>query len=471
MRIITGFTAVVLMWTAVSVSRSVADDGTAKGTLAEKRPWTLLVYGAADNNADGPMLHFLDQVRKALDDDPGMELILLVDRHAEYSDDASLLGEDFTGTRLYRLRRDSAERLSGDAEFPELGLDKDAELDTADPEILRRFIAWGKRRFPAERTGVLVYGHADGRTMCPDETTNTHMGIPALTTHLGPSESVDFLALELCNMGGLEIAYEWRPAAQGETPRFGADVLVAIPNAGPPLDWERAFARIRSKGRAPSAAGAAVDPATMTAAEFGDLVVEEGRRGREEAIRHGHPMIREAAGCYDLRTAAAAKRAIDRLATTLAGPEARDKFLELRDRDAAGDLMSFNQDATYVDVYDLCRKLSVDESFSKATREAAEAAMTAVDALVLSSFGMSAYEGFTNGKNGIFLVAPTTGRRVWRHYNWYTPLEGQRGNYGRWAFLKDGATPANGVVDNWFELLDACFDADEESGGYNGYRY
>ena len=27
-----------------------------------ERPWTLMVYGAADNNADGPILEFLDGV-------------------------------------------------------------------------------------------------------------------------------------------------------------------------------------------------------------------------------------------------------------------------------------------------------------------------------------------------------------------------------------------------------------------------
>ena len=31
-------------------------------------PWTILVYGGADNNADGPILEFLDDVRKAIDD-------------------------------------------------------------------------------------------------------------------------------------------------------------------------------------------------------------------------------------------------------------------------------------------------------------------------------------------------------------------------------------------------------------------
>src|SRR5262245_31112859 len=38
-----------------------------------KRPWTILVYGAADNNADGPILQFLRKVRDAIDDDSGIE--------------------------------------------------------------------------------------------------------------------------------------------------------------------------------------------------------------------------------------------------------------------------------------------------------------------------------------------------------------------------------------------------------------
>ena len=37
-------------------------------------------------------------------------------------------------------------------------------------------------------------------------------------------------------------------------------------------------------------------------------------------------------------------------------------------------------------------------------------------------------------------------------------------NYGNWSFLKDGATPGNGVVENWFELLESWFN-ESDSGG------
>ena len=47
---------------------------------APLKPWTLLVYGGADNNADGPIQHFLDGVRKAIDGDPGIDLVVYIDR-------------------------------------------------------------------------------------------------------------------------------------------------------------------------------------------------------------------------------------------------------------------------------------------------------------------------------------------------------------------------------------------------------
>jgi hypothetical protein len=155
------------------------------------RPWTVLVYGGADNNADGPILEFLDGVRKAIDDDPGIELLLLLDRSEGFSDDATLLGADFHGARLYRLKRDSAERLSGGEHFPEITLDgEDAELDSADADNVRRFIEWGQATAPAQRYGLMIYSHADGQTMCPDEESGRDMGIPELSEVLREKHSL-----------------------------------------------------------------------------------------------------------------------------------------------------------------------------------------------------------------------------------------------------------------------------------------
>lgn len=431
------------------------------------RPWTILVYGAADNNADGPILEFLDGVRKAIDDDPGIELLLFIDRSAKYSSEATLLGEDFTGARLYRLRKESAERLSGGELFPAIALAKDVELDSADAGNLARFIAWGKATSPAQRYGLMIYSHASGESMCPDEDSGHVMGIAELSAKLTEKQSLDFMALELCNMGGIEIGYEWRP----EKGRFGADVLVAIPNAGPPLDWDRAFARIRSPGHASAAQAPYLDPAKMTASAFGELVIEEGHRGRLAAKASGEPVMHECAGCYDLSVAKDVKQAVDALSVILAASNARAAFLGLRSGGAKGAVMNYSEGGPYIDLYDLCQRAAACADLSAEARAAAGRVQSAVDRFVVASFGMDAYTGFEPGKNGIYIVLPVDKPGRWKLFTWYTPLTGQGRDYGRWSFLADGATAGNGKVENWFELCDSWYDEANEKGGVNAYRW
>jgi len=427
------------------------------------RPWTVLVYGAADNNADGPILRFLDDVRKAIDDDAGIDLLLFLDRSEKYSTDATLLGEDFTGARLYRLRKDSAERLSGGTQFPAIQLGADVELDSADATNLRQFIAWGKAVSPAQRYGVMIYSHASGGAMCPDDDSGREMGIAEVSAELGERESVDFLALELCNMGGIEIGYEWRPAKG----RFGAEILLAIPNAGPPLDWDRAFARIRSPGHAGQAEAPFLDPARMTATDFGRLVIQEAKLGRAAARERGGEGAQEAAACYDLRASAGVKRAVDGLSRVLATSNARKPFLALRDQ---GQAINYSGSGPYVDLYDLCLRATESAELSEAARTAARDAQAAVDRFVVASFGMDAYELFEEGKHGVFIVLPFDQPGRWKNFRWYTPLAGTGNAYGRWSFL-DGGTAGDGQVQTWFELLDAWYDEADEKGGVNGYRW
>jgi clostripain len=418
-----------------------------------KRPWTILVYGAVDNSADDPFVDFTDKVRRAIDDDPGIELIVLIDRSDKHAKRATFLGDDFASTRLYRVRKDSVERLAGGSHLPKITKDKDVNLNTADALTLQRFIAWGKANYPAERYGLLIYSHANGKTMCPDQRSNAEMGIAELTDRIGVKERVDFLALELCNMGGIEIAYQWRPG----NGRFEADVLLAIPNAGPPLDWDLAFRRIRSPGHS-STAGSAIDPAKMTAADFGKLVIEEGHRGRQAAEKSGGRSLNESAGCYDLRRSAEVKKAVDALAMTLASSASRAALLELRNAKSTDRLIMYSSDGSYVDLYDLCRRIADCDRRPEPVRAAATNVMKNVQSFMLASFGMRGYNGFEAEKNGVFIVLPSGGPKSWGNYKWYSPARGNSENYGNWAFLKDGATPGNGVVENWFELLESWFN-------------
>ena len=455
--------------------------------------WTLLVYGAADNNADDHFQSFLNDVRRAIADDPAFELIVFVDRAVGYSAETATFGEEFTGGRLYRMHAKTAERLDGGEEFPACKVDAEFEPDSADPATLRQFLAFGRARYPARNTGLIIYSHASGVSMCPDEQSRRDMGIPELAQTVGSEQSVDWVALELCNMSGVEIAYQWSAFADG----FATQVLTAIPNAGPPLDWKRVFERVHTPGH-PAGAGRSdlVDPATLDAHGFGRIAIEEGEKGRLAVLAAGGERAQrvggEAAASLDLDRAGDVKHAVDAFAVALAQEPDRDaarKALErLRDGgDGTPPVMNYSEGrfspaGAFVDLYALLARASTCAELSEATRAAACEAMVATDALVIASFGMSHYTGFEKGKHGCFLHFPTAsaarlatfgGRRAGENGGaWYSPLphEANGSHLGEWAWCRDGAVRDDRVVQNWFELIDAWTD-DAADGGANGWRY
>ncbi len=447
---------------------------------AEERPWTFLIYAAADNNADGPVIEFVDRVSEAWNEDPGIEIVMFIDRHGRYYNGDGLFGENFTDARIYRIRKHKAERLAGGAEFPEITQDGEYEPNSADPTNLRKFIAFGKRAFPAKRYGLMIYSHASGASMCPDETSGKDMGIAELTDIVGPAESVDFLGLELCNMCGLEIAYQWRPGNGG----FSCETLLAIPNAGPPLAWERVFARFRTKTNGDTAyAKNWIDPRDLDAPTFGRMIVEEGELGRKANAEEGdggHAVF-EAAASLDLNNAEAAQQALNEFAVALYASGKKDEFEALRGDGGEGACaMNYCENAlqsgrAFVDVYDMAKRVAESSAFPPSVTDAAKELMSSADALVDASFGMSGYKGFESGKNGVFFVCPDGDHsrvlrgRIWAEYKWYGPGPDDE-QYGRWASCADGATAGNGKVENWFELLDAWFDEQNDTGGANGYR-
>ena len=482
-----------------ATAHSWNESSSSQNRAHQSRPWTFLIYGAADNNADGPILHFLEQIRREWAGEPGVEIVLFLDRSEGFSDDASILGEDFTDARLYRMQADGYERLDGGEEFPEITIDGEYESDSASPATLRRFLEFGKARFPADRYGLMIYGHADCRAMLPDDQSGREMGFAELTDEVGEDLAVDFLALELCNMGGIEVAYQWRPGNGG----FYAEVLLAIPNAGPPLDWHRAFARIRSAGPEDSTATAATDegsaskplfdPADLTAEDFGRLVIEEAALGRI-AYAEAHPqdaedVAYESAGAYRLDAAIDVKETFDDLARALHAYEAKEIVLRLRGNSGDDCAMNYVRSQfeadPLVDLYDFCQRIAECDELDESVQDLAWSCCDAVDEFVLASFAMEGIEGFEPDTNGVFVVVPngeapsrsrslpgSSPKNRWYDFRWYTPRKPVNlpNAYGHWAWCSDGATEDNGVVENWFELLDAWFDS-EQGGGFNEYRW
>ncbi len=134
------------------------------------------------------------------------------------------------------------------------------------------------------------------------------------------------------------------------------------------------------------------------------------------------------------------------------------------------------------DIYDLCEKISGStDNFDETTRTKADEIMTAVDDMVIYSYGGSYYTGFTEGRNGLSIFFPD-GDRIyegnchWAYLWWYNSIDtvdefGEGFEYGCLKWCQDNQDPETNQVGNWFEMLDAWYDTSNEAdGGLNGYQ-
>ncbi|MFT7485285.1 MAG: clostripain [Candidatus Paceibacteria bacterium] len=432
--------------------------------VAPEREWTLLFYGASDNNSEES---FVPDMRDAMRGLPlaGIDVLAFVDRSPKYSNSSAAFGEDFSDSRLFRLTAESCERLGGGEEFPEITVEGSYEANSGDARTLRKALRWAKEVSPAKNYGVIFYSHGGGDAWCPDESSGGDLLYPAeLTDSLELQDSLDLMVFDVCSMACVENAYQWRPG----TGKFGADIMVATPMAGYPFPWHDIFAQVaavRSKG------------APFSAKEFGGVVVDVVGKHRLEALAgegqgaHAQgPFSYEAMGCFDLSEAQAVKQCTDRLARALAGLETSQDDLEgLRGFGEEVGLLHFMGASPerfwprgpFFDLHDLARRVPEMETTSPELLQAARDLESAVDRMVVASFGMAGYEryDFLPGASGLSITFPD-GQRHWKNFNWYTSSrlgEGKRG-YGNYAWCADGALEQS-EVGNWYQLLQSWYGA------------
>ena len=440
-------------------------------TAAASRGWTVLLYAAVDNDWERDFMRELRALRRGLAACPDAEVLLLIDRSPKYSRDAEGLGSDFADTRLYRLTGGGAERMSGEPELAGLSAQASVELDTGDARVLRDFVRFGKRRFPSRHVALWLVSHGEGPSCCPDETDGgDELFTEEIAEVLTENESVDVLGFDACLMAGIENAYAWRRRPE----RFGADFLLASATVSNSWPYEDIFKRFRPE---------------MSPRELSVLVVEEIRRQIEEGRSGDRGLERDlqSFGAFDLSAVAEAKRRLDALARRLWKDGAKAELLKLRGSGLEAKTFVYvwperdaNVTMPFVDAAHLCERIAASEAFSAEARALAARAAEAIDAVVASSCGFAHYAGFAPGRHGLSLVFPENaktddGRSAWERTGWYTPLPvaGKRDASGRYAWCIDGAVPANGDVENWFELMDAWLDVAtaDAPGGANGYAW
>lgn len=204
------------------------------------REWTILVYQGGDNNLSDVLEEDIEEMKRA---GPPANTAVIIQ-----NEDRAL------GTRRMLLGLNTTRELG-----------KKSDVNAADPTVLIDFISWAHRAFPARRMAVIIASHGTGwrpasiRTaIISDDSTGAMMDIPALQTALaygttvpGGSRPLEFLGLDACLMGMLEIAVQ----LQGQTkylafsqanepaPGWNYETLFKNLSAGVPADG-LAFGRI-----------------------------------------------------------------------------------------------------------------------------------------------------------------------------------------------------------------------------------
>ena len=196
--------------------------------VLQETVWCCLIYMNGDNDLEAQALRDLNEM-EAVGPPPGMEVLILIDRASGF--DAG--DGDWTGTRLYRLRKDPggmnytavSERLGSSY----LGLTKeglDRELNLGAPGVLTGFLSWAEENYPARYRVLVLWGHGTGW-----RTVNADSGGPLSATNfravsfddgdhdflytaeLGAAlegADLDLIGFDTCNAMLLEVAYELR---------------------------------------------------------------------------------------------------------------------------------------------------------------------------------------------------------------------------------------------------------------------
>lgn len=473
---------------------------------ANGKKLTVMMYADCDNNLEDYILHDIEEIKRGITEDPNLNVVVLVDRAPGYSNNSSILGSNFTDTRLYKIGKNSAKRISGSTQFPEITTTSNYEANMGDAHTLKKFINFCKSNYKADKYMLIMSNHGGGakaktsnspnKAICWDDSNqNDCLYTGEISDVLTKNESVDVLVFDACLMGTSEVAYQYRPGNGS----FEANTIVASAPVvwGYGLPYDKIFGRLKAgggdNGQTDSTLGGKekfFDPSTVTNNELGALFVEEQRDSVNAARRTDQQL-----SCYDLSKVEAVKNSVDTLSRNLSIENKKNAVESLRGSGTNTSLIHYFKESSeqewieypYFDLYDFCQKISTSNKFSKTTKALARNVMKNVNSLILYSFGGEKFTGFKEGKNGISIFLPD-GNRIysdsysgysiphWAIQRWYNYLDtnasGLRSGYGKLSWCKDGLDSRINKVGNWFELLDSWFDkTNGPSGGYNHHRW
>ena len=374
-------------------------------------------------------------------------VLLLIDRVAGFSNDASVLGSNFTGTRLYELKGGTATPLAGHEYFPEIGGAKDFDANMGDARVLRDFIRYGKKYYRAKHYALFFYSHGDGISFCPDVESDHDALFPAeVSDVLGKQESVDLVGLDVCSMAGVEVAYQWRPS----TTHFSTSYLIASAPISVPWNYYSFFSNL---------AGHSSD---ITAGEMAQRLFDEVRKSQQWCSWALLDLTKVALVKETIDRWVVAKDPASRMKSLIAAQSSTLNYTPVLDPTSRN---YYEMRMPFFDIYDLIERTSDETDF------AAKAVLEAIDAFVIDSFdGSRRNNAFRAGAHGVYIFFPYVSTAQWPSQTFYSPFRQKRPDgYGGLSWCSDASIIGNGIVENWFELLVYHFGSRVNLSGRESY--
>jgi hypothetical protein len=230
-----GLVAVATAATLNACSAEPADAGT----------WTILTYSIADTNLEPYMMEDLGELGTAGGED-GLNLLALVDRATDYTDEDVLGLPGWSGGKLLKIDADGATVLD------DLG-----DINTGDPALLADFIANGIKDYPADHYGLIISDHgASWPGVGGDESSEEDgLSLDEISRGIGSGleaggiAKLDLLGFDACLMSTYEVASTLAPLA---------DRMLASQELEPGHGWDYSALSVAGGGASVDQLGAAI---------------------------------------------------------------------------------------------------------------------------------------------------------------------------------------------------------------------
>lgn len=187
--------------------------GTTASTTGGAAPagegWTVLVYSIADTDLEPYLLTDLAEMAE-VGSNEGLNIVALVDRAAEYSDEPLLNIPDWQGGKLLTIEQGSM------TEEVDLG-----DINTGDPQLLADFITTGIQQNPAEHYALIVSDHGAAWPGVGGDESSDSDGLSVAELRDGIAaglqgagvDKLDLLGFDACLMATYEVATTMAPLA------------------------------------------------------------------------------------------------------------------------------------------------------------------------------------------------------------------------------------------------------------------